>query len=158
MSLEAVRTHFAQYDLDHRILVLENSTATVEEAAREHGVDPGQIAKTLAFRQDGEPILIVVAGTARIDNRKYRQHFGSKARMLSADETLAHTGHAIGGVCPFGLPGRVDVFLDISLREHAEVIPAAGNRYSAIRLSIAELETCSNSSGWIDVCGQVTKR
>lgn len=158
MSLEAVRTYFRELGLEERIIILENSTATVDEAAREHGVEPGQIGKTLAFRLGEEPILIVVAGTARIDNRKYKDTFGHKARMLSADETLAHTGHAIGGVCPFGLPGPLGIYLDISIRGHAELIPAAGDRYSAIRLSIPEIEAYSNYRAWVDVCNQGAER
>ena len=152
MSLKAVKTQFSALGLDDRIIVLENSTATVAEAAREHQVEPDQIGKTLSFKLGEEPVLVVVSGMARIDNRKYKQQFGSKAKMLNADEVLKHTGHAIGGVCPFGLPGPVAVYLDVSLKKHHEIIPAAGDRFSAIRLSGPELEQYSGALGWVDVC------
>lgn len=152
MSLEAVRDYFSEFGMEDRVMVLEHSTATVEEAARAHGVDPDQIGKTLSFKLDGNPILIVVAGKAKIDNKKYKARFSKKAKMLSKDEALEHTGHAIGGVCPFGLIKPVDVYLDVSLKKHAEVIPAAGDRHSSIRLTIEELETYANCKEWIDVC------
>jgi len=115
-------------------------------------VDPDQIGKTLSFNFDEEPILIVVAGKAKIDNKKYKNHFSKKAKMLNKEEALEHTGHAIGGVCPFGLKKPIKVYLDVSLKKHGEVIPAAGDRYSSIRLTIEELETYSNSKEWVDVC------
>ena len=152
MSLEAVKEYFLHYNMDHRIMVLDTSTATVDEAATAHGVDPDQIGKTLSFKLDDKPILIVVAGTAKIDNRKYKHHFAKKAKMLSQQEALEHTGHAIGGVCPFGLKKPVDVYLDISLKKHTEIIPAAGNHNSSIRLTLEELEKYSNCKDWIDVC------
>jgi len=133
-------------------MVLENSTATVEEAAQAHGVEPDQIGKTLSFKIDGEPILIVVAGKAKIDNKKYKRCFSKKAKMLNKDEALEHTGHAIGGVCPFGLKKPIDVYLDVSLKKHPEVIPAAGDRYSSIRMTVEELETYSSCKEWVDVC------
>lgn len=153
MSLDAVKAYFSQYDMAHRIMVLAQSTATVEEAARAHGVDPDQIGKTLSFKlAEDHPLLIVVSGRARIDNKKYKTVFSKKARMLSPGEALAHTGHGIGGVCPFGLPRPVDVYLDVSLKAHAEVIPAAGDTNASIRLTIGELERFSNARGWVDVC------
>lgn len=133
-------------------MVLEASTATVVEAASAHQVDPDQIGKTLSFKLEDKPILIVVAGTAKIDNKKYKNHFSKKAKMLKPEEALEHTGHAIGGVCPFGLKTPVDVYLDISLRRHEEIIPAAGAHNSSIRLTLEELEKYSNSRDWIDVC------
>ncbi|MBT3388026.1 MAG: YbaK/EbsC family protein [Desulfobacula sp.] len=152
MSLKAVIEYFSEYSMDHRVMVLENSTATVEEAAQVHGVDPDQIGKTLSFKFGEEPILIVVAGTAKIDNKKYKRYFSKKAKMLNKDEVLEHTGHAIGGVCPFGLKKIINVYLDVSLKKHSEVIPAAGDRYSSIRLTIEELEKYSNYKEWVDVC------
>lgn len=152
MSLEAVIEYFSGYNMDHRVMVLGNSTATVEEAAQEHGVDPDQIGKTLSFKIDETPILIVVAGKAKIDNKKYKNHFFKKAKMLNKDETLDYTGHAIGGVCPFGLKKPIDVYLDVSLKKHSEVIPAAGDRNSSIRLTVDELEKYSNCKEWVDVC------
>jgi prolyl-tRNA editing enzyme YbaK/EbsC (Cys-tRNA(Pro) deacylase) len=153
MSLDAVKDYFAQYDMAHRVMVLEQSTATVDEAARAHGVDPDQIGKTLSFKLDEDcPILIVVAGRARIDNKKYKKVFSKKAKMLNRDEALAFTGHGIGGVCPFGLPRPVDVYLDVSLKAHPEIIPAAGDTNASIRLTVEELERFSNAKGWVDVC------
>ena len=152
MSLEAVKAYFSEYNIDHRIMVLDSSTATVDEAAGAHGVNPDQIGKTLSFKVDNKPILIVVAGKARIDNQKYKSHFSKKAKMLNQQEALEHTGHAIGGVCPFGLKNPIDVYLDISLKRHTEVIPAAGDQNSSIRLTIEELEKYSNYKDWIDVC------
>jgi Cys-tRNA(Pro) deacylase len=152
MSLEAVKEYFAVYNMDHRVMVLENSTATVEEAAEAHGVDPDQIGKTLSFKIDEKPILIVVAGKAKIDNKKYKGYFSKKAKMLNKDEALEYTGHAVGGVCPFGLKNPIDVYLDVSLKKHPEVIPAAGNSNSSIRLTIEELEKYSNFKNWVDVC------
>jgi Cys-tRNA(Pro) deacylase len=152
MSLEAVIEYFSEYNMDHRVMVLENSTATVEEAAQAHGVDPDQIGKTLSFKIDEEPILIVVAGKAKIDNKKYKGQFFKKAKMLSKDEALKYTGHAIGGVCPFGLKSQINVYLDMSLKKHAEVIPAAGDRNASIKLTIEELEKYSKCKEWVDVC------
>lgn len=151
MSLEAVKAYFSQFDMDHRIMVLEDSTATVEEAAKAHGVDPDQIGKTLSFKLGEQPILIVVAGKAKIDNQKFKQQFSKKAKMLNPEEALEYTGHAVGGVCPFGLKADIDVYLDLSLKKHAEVIPAAGDAYSSIRLTIEELESFSNCREWVDV-------
>lgn len=152
MSLEAVIEYFSEHNMDHRVMILEHSTATVEEAAEAHGVDPDQIGKTLSFKIDEEPILIVVAGNAKVDNKKYKGHFSKKAKMLNKDEALEYTGHAIGGICPFGLKKPIDVYLDVSLKKHSEIIPAAGNKYSSIRLTLEELEKHSNCKEWVDVC------
>jgi Cys-tRNA(Pro) deacylase len=152
MSRDAVKEYFSKYEMDHRIMVLKTSTATVEEAAKAHGVDPDQIGKTLSFRIDDNPILIVVAGKAKIDNKKYKNQFSKKATMLKHDEALEHTGHAIGGICPFGLKKQIDVYLDISIKKHQEIIPAAGDQNSSIRLTIEELEKYSNYKAWVDVC------
>ena len=152
MSLDAVKKYFSDSKMDHRIMVLKVSTATVEEAAKAHGVDSDQIGKTLSFKIDDKPILIVVAGKAKIDNKKYKSQFSKKAKMLSYEEVIEHTGHAIGGVCPFGLKKQIDVFLDISLKKHPVIIPAAGDQNSAIRLTIEELEKHSNYTDWVDVC------
>lgn len=158
MSLEAVKNYFSEYNMDHRIMVLEHSTATVEKAATAHGVDPDQIGKTLSFKLDEKPILIVVAGNAKIDNRKYKSAFSKKAKMLNQNEVLEHTGHEIGGVCPFGLAKPMDVYLDVSIKNYPEIIPAAGSRNSSIRLTIKELETFSNCKAWVDVCNTAETR
>ncbi|MDD9302072.1 MAG: YbaK/EbsC family protein [Desulfobacter sp.] len=152
MSLEAVIEYFEKYNMAHRVMVLEDSTATVEEAAQAHGVDPDQIGKTLSFKIDDTPLLIVVAGKAKIDNKKYKKYFSKKAKMLSKDEALAHTGHDVGGICPFGLSRPMNVYLDVSLKKHLEVIPAAGDRYASIRLTLEELEKYSKAKEWVDVC------
>lgn len=152
MSLESVKEHFAKHQMQDRIMVLENSTATVEEAAWEHKVDPDQIGKTLSFKLDDKPILIVMAGNAKIDNKKYKSHYSKKAKMLSYEEALEQTGHAVGGICPFGLKNQIDVYLDISLKKYPEIIPAAGSQNSSIRLTLKELEEHSNYIEWVDVC------
>lgn len=155
MSLDAVKAYFARYDMEDRVMVTDQSTATVDLAAQAHGVDPDQIGKTLSFKVDDAPILIVVAGMARIDNKKYKAEFGTKAKMLDKEEALEYTGHGIGGVCPFGLPGPLAVYLDVSLKKHEEIIPAAGETNASIRLSLEELERFSSAKGWVDVCKYV---
>ncbi len=152
MSIEAVRAYFARKNMENRIMELEQTTATVADAALAHSVEPGQIAKTLSFKLDETPILIVTAGDAKIANARYKARFGTKAKMLNAEEVLEHTGHAVGGVCPFGLKKTLAVYLDESLRRFTEVIPAAGSHNSSIRLSIAELEKYSAVTEWVDVC------
>jgi len=152
MSVEAVKKYFSQYNMGDRVMVLADSTATVEEAAKAHEVDPDQIGKTLSFKLNEEPILIVVAGKAKIDNKKYKKCFSKKAKMLNQHEVLESTGHAIGGVCPFGLSKPIDVYLDISLKRHSEIIPAAGDSFSSIQLTIPELERYSSYKNWVDVC------
>ena len=110
------------------------------------------IAKTLSFLQNGAPVLILVEGMARIDNRKYRTRFGCKAKMIPAEQVEPLIGHDVGGVCPFGINDGVTVYLDDSLKLHEVVYPAAGSDHSAVRLTIAELEQCSDYAGWVDVC------
>ncbi len=152
MSLEAVKNYFSLHNMEQRIIILEKSTATVDEAAEAHNVDPDQIGKTLSFKLQDKTILIVVSGRSRIDNKKYKNQFSGKAKMLNADEALEETGHAIGGICPFGLKKPIEVYLDRSLKKHKEIIPAAGDKHSAIRLTIEELEKHSNHVAWIDIC------
>ena len=126
MSLQSVRAFLADRNLDLPIIELDVSTATVALAAEAHGVEPGRIAKTLAFRLNGEQaILLVAAGDARIDNRKFKAALG-KGKMLQADEVVELTGHPVGGVCPFGLAHPLPIYLDYSLRDFDEVLPAAG--------------------------------
>lgn len=151
MSLESVRADFAARQIDLAIIELETSTATVALAAEAHGVEAGRIAKTLAFRLGGERvILLVAAGDARIDNRKFKECFG-KGRMLPAEEVEALTGHPVGGVCPFGLATALPVYLDASLQAYDEVLPAAGAVHSAVRLSPARLAAITHGH-WVDVC------
>ncbi len=151
MSVDVVRKHFAQWGMAHRIRELPLSSATVEEAAAALGCEGCRIAKTLSFVVDGRPVLIVMAGDAKVDNTKYKEQFHTKAVMLRSDEVETLTGHPAGGVCPFGVGADVAVYLDQSLQRFDTVYPACGSRNSAIELTLAELETCSGSLGWIDV-------
>ena len=151
MSLESVRAFFAQHHLDLPILETEALTPTVESAALAHGVEPGRIAKTLAFRLgDGRVVVLVAAGHARIDNAKFKQVFG-KGKMLPTDEVLALTGHPVGGVCPFGLAQPLQVYLDQSLQAFDEVLPAAGSVNSAVRISPALMAQVTGGV-WVDAC------
>lgn len=153
MSLESVREHFKQWDRENDIMVFDSSSATVQEAADTIGVQPAQIAKTLSFRgKDEKAILVVAAGDTKIDNKKFRETFKFKARMLSPDEVLEQTGHPIGGVCPFGLANDLDVYLDVSLKRFEKVYPACGSTNSAIELTCEELEKFSSAKEWVDVC------
>jgi prolyl-tRNA editing enzyme YbaK/EbsC (Cys-tRNA(Pro) deacylase) len=151
MSLQSVRAFFAERGLDVPILELEVSTATVALAAAAHGVEPGRIAKTLAFRLgDGRAILLVASGDARIDNRKFKNVFG-KGKMLPADEVETLTGHPVGGVCPFGLAQPVPIYLDQSLQAYDEVLPAAGAVHTAVRMRTTTLAAVTGGQ-WTDVC------
>lgn len=151
MSLESVKAFFANKAPEIQVIELPTSTATVSLAAEAHGVEPGQIAKTLSFSTKDKTILIVTRGDARIDNRKFKDQFGTKPRMLDAETVLIETSHPVGGVCPFGLPREMPVYCDLSLKNFDEVVPAAGATNSAVRISplkIAELV----SAEWVDVC------
>ena len=151
MSYERAREHLKALSLDDRILTFEVSTASVELAAEAVGCEPARIAKSLSFINGDGVILIVLAGDLRVDNRKFKDTFGMKAKMLPFDEAEEKIGHAVGGVCPFGVNGGVSVYLDESLRKFSEVYPAAGNASSAVRLTVEELERASGSLGWVDV-------
>jgi prolyl-tRNA editing enzyme YbaK/EbsC (Cys-tRNA(Pro) deacylase) len=151
MSIQSVKAFFQQLDLNLPIIELEVSTATVALAAEAHGVEPGQIAKTLAFRLNDDRVLLVVAkGDARIDHKKFKDAFG-KGKMLGLDEVVEMTGHPVGGVCPFGLAQALPVFLDVSLQIYDEVIPAADSVNSAVRIS-PELMLKVTQGQWVDVC------
>ena len=149
--IEKVREYFRQFGIEDRILEFELSTATVALAAEAVGCEPNRIAKTLSFMTKEGPILILAAGLARIDNKKYKAQFAEKATMLTPDQAIELIGHAVGGVCPFGIKEGVRVYLDESLRAFETVYPACGSPNSAIRLTIPELEKYSNSLGFIDV-------
>ena len=152
MGLSEVKEYFAARGITNEIILLNESSATVELAAKALGREPGEIAKSLAFRlKDDSVIVVVVMGTARIDNHKYKQTFGCKASMLSFDDTLARTGHPVGGVCPFGLPGGVKVYLDVSLKKYREVLPAAGTGNSAVVFTPDSLQAATDGE-WVDVC------
>lgn len=151
MSLQSVRAFFDARDIQLPIIETEASTATVALAAEAHGVEPGRIAKTLAFRvAEGKVILLVASGVARVDNRKFKDAFG-KGKMLSAEEVVELTSHPVGGVCPFGLPLPLPVYLDHSLKNFDEVLPAAGSINSAIRITPAMLAAVTEGQ-WVDVC------
>lgn len=138
-----------------RVTYLTESSATVALAAKALSVTEGEIAKTLSFMVDGSPILIVMAGDVRTDNAKYRAEFGAKAKMLTPDEAVTLVGHAVGGVCPFGIKDGVKVYLDESLRRFSLVWAACGAIDAVIGLTIPELETLSGSLAWVDVSKSV---
>ena len=152
MSYENAKAHLEKYNLADRIQLFDVSSATVELAAQAVGVEGARIAKTLSFKLDSGCILILAAGDARIDNKKYKATFHKKASMPSADEVLEQIGHPVGGVCPFGIKPGVTVYLDESLKRFDIVYPAAGTGNSAVKLTIDELYTCSEAVGWVDVC------
>ncbi|APH20346.1 YbaK/EbsC family protein [Clostridium botulinum] len=151
MSLEGVKKQFTDENLNLKILEFDESTATVELAAKALGVEPGQIAKTLAFNVKGENMLIVAKGDARIDNKKFKAYFNGKGKMMAPEVVLEVTGHAIGGVCPFGLENPINIYLDQSLKEFEKVYPAAGNANTAVEVTLDELEGITKGL-WIDVC------
>ncbi|TQR19383.1 YbaK/EbsC family protein [Psychrobacillus vulpis] len=151
MAIELVRDYFKELGIAYKILEFETSSATVELAAQALNVEPGRIAKTLSFKIEDHCILVVAAGDAKIDNPKFKATFGVKAKMLTPEEVLEQVGHAVGGVCPFGIPENVSVFLDESLKRFETVFPACGSSNSAIELTIEELYTYANGQGWIDV-------
>ena len=152
MSIEKVKKYFRKYGMEDRVWEKEHSSATVEEAAEALGCEPQRIAKTLSFKAGEDVLLVVTAGDRKIDNKKYREQFGCKAKMLKFEEVEELTGHAVGGVCPFAVKDGVRVYLDESLKRFETVFPAAGSSNSMIELTIPELERYSNSLAWVDVC------
>lgn len=152
MSIERVRAYFKELGMDNRILEFDVSSATVALAARALNCEECRIAKTLSFHAGERVVLIVAAGDARIDNAKYKAQFGTKAKMLSAEEAEPLTGHAVGGVCPFAVKENVEIYLDESLKRFHTVFPACGSSNSAIELTAEELEKYTNSISWVDVC------
>lgn len=157
MAIEAVREHLKHWERDSDILEFAASSATVELAAQALNVEPARIAKTLAFGGKEGALLVVTAGDAKTDNVKFKAEFGFKPKMLPPKETLEYTGHAVGGVCPFGLESDIPVFLDISMKRFKTVFPACGSSNSAIELTCPELEDYSQSKKWVDVCKDWTK-
>ena len=152
MSLEKAKAYLAEKGYADHVIDLEDSSATVQLAAQALGVEPGMIAKTMSFLIGEEAILILTEGTARVDNRKYKDTFHMKAKMIPFEEVEKWIGHAPGGVCPFGIKEGVKVYLDESLKQFDTVYPAAGNDHSAVKLTIAELEEVAGAVGWVDVC------
>lgn len=152
MSIERARAYLKQYGIEERIQELPASSATVALAAKALGCEPQRIAKTLSFLVEEKAILIVAAGDVKIDNSKYKKQFGTKAKMLPSEQVTELIGHAVGGVCPFGVKEGVTVYLDESLKRFETVFPACGSSNSAIELTIPELEKYSAFVSWIDVC------
>lgn len=152
MAIERVKTYFRQYGMEEKIRELDMSSATVELAAAALSCEPARIAKTLSFMVDGHALLVVAAGDVKIDNHKYKEQFGVKAKMLSPEEAESLVGHAVGGVCPFAVNEGVEVYLDVSLKRFETVFPACGSSNSAIELTPEELEKYSGCVAWVDVC------
>jgi prolyl-tRNA editing enzyme YbaK/EbsC (Cys-tRNA(Pro) deacylase) len=152
LSIEKAREHLKKWNLDHRIMEFDVSCATVELAAQAVNCEPERIAKSMAFIAGDRCIIIVTAGDARVDNKKYKKKFNCKAKMVPPEELPKLVGHEMGGVCPFGLNEGVEVYLDISLKRFKTVFPACGSGNSAVELSIEELEKCSGYIEWVDVC------
>jgi len=151
MSLDSVRAWLAAHAPDLPVIETEESTATVAEAAQALGVEPARIAKTLAVRVEGRVFLLVTRGDARLDNQKTKAAFGGRPRMLGPEETLALTGHPVGGVCPFGLATPLPVYCDISLKAFDEVFPAAGSLTSSVKVTPERLAALV-ATGWTDIC------
>ncbi|MEW6767422.1 MAG: YbaK/EbsC family protein [Pseudomonadota bacterium] len=151
MSVESVREFFAKNAPDIKVIESDKSSATVALAAEAFGVTPAEIAKTLSLRVGETNLLVVTCGTARLNNKKARAVFGGKPRMLNADEALEATGHPVGGICPFGLKHPLKIYCDVSLKNFAEVVPAAGSVNSAVRISPARMAELTHAE-WVDVC------
>ncbi|SJZ55516.1 Cys-tRNA(Pro) deacylase, prolyl-tRNA editing enzyme YbaK/EbsC [Enhydrobacter aerosaccus] len=153
MTVESVRAFLDEHAPDIKIIELPDSTATVEMAAKGHGVLPAQIAKTLSLRIKDRVLLVVASGTARLNNRKIKDLLGGKPRMLAAEEVAELTGHPVGGVCPFGLATPLPVYCDLSLKAFDEILPAAGSTHSALRITPDRLAALVKAE-WVDVCDQ----
>lgn len=151
MSIERARAHLKKWNLEGRIREFDVSSATVELAAQALNVEGVRIAKTLSYMVDGGAVLVVAAGDVRVDNRKFKDAFHTKAKMLTPEQAAELVGHAVGGVCPFGVNEGVKVYLDASLRRFETVFPAAGSSNSAIELTLPELEAASCCAGWVDL-------
>lgn len=151
MSVKDVKEYFEKWNMEARVMEFEVSSATVEEAARAAGCEGKRIAKTLSFKVEERPILVVMAGDAKVDNRKFKERFRTKATMLKAEEVTDLVGHPVGGVCPFAIKEGVTVYLDVSMKRFDTVFPACGSGNSAIELTIPELEECSGFTEWVDV-------
>ena len=151
MSIERARAHLAKFGFENRIKEFPVSSATVLLAAEALGTEPKRIAKSLSFTIGERSVLIIAAGDARVDNRKYRERFGVKAKMIPPEDVERLIGHGVGGVCPFGVEDGVEVYLDVSLRRFETVFPAVGTAASAIELTIPELEAASSFVEWVDL-------
>ncbi len=152
MSFDKAKAYLDQRGYGGRVKVFEESSATVELAAHAVGTEPGRIAKSLTFKVDGNPVMILCAGDVKIDNSKYKGTFHTKAKMLTAEEVHQMIGHDVGGVCPFGIEKGVTVYLDESLKKYDVVYPACGSGNSAVELKVSELDALAQAKGWVDVC------
>lgn len=152
MSIENVRLFFKQYGKENDIMEFDTSSATVELAAAALNVIPAKITKTLALKCNDGCMIIAVAGDTKIDNQKFKKEFGFKAKMLTPEETLSMTSHAVGGVCPFALPQGVKTYVDVSLKRFDKVFPACGSSNSAIGLNCEELYQYAGAEKWVDIC------
>lgn len=152
MSIAKVKEYFKQFKMDDRIQEFNVSSATVELAAKALNCEPCRIAKSLSFLVNNNAILIITAGDAKVDNKKFKEHFQTKAKMLTPEEVRTFIGHEIGGVCPFAINNNINVYLDNSLKRFTTIFPACGSSNSAIELTIEELEKFSNYTQWVDVC------
>lgn len=152
MSYITAKKHLEKNNLDDRIIEFNTSTATVALAAKALGVSEGEIAKSMSFIVNDNPILVIVAGDKKIDNHKYKDEFKVKAKMISFDDVEEYIGHKAGGVCPFGINDNVRVYLDLSLKKYEYVYPACGTSNTAVKLLINELEKASKYIKWVDVC------
>ena len=152
MSFERVKNYLAPFGLADRCIDLKDSSATVALAAQALGTEEARIAKTMSFLLDDTPLIVVVAGDARVDNHKFKETFHKKAKMIPGADCEKYIGHRPGGVCPFDLPDTVPVYLDVSMKRFGIVYPAAGTDHSAVKLTLEELEKASRSRGWVDVC------
>ena len=153
MSIQKVRAYFKQFGIEDRIREMDQSSATVDLAAVAVGVEPARIAKSLSFKVEDQPIILVTAGDAKVNNGRYKAQFHTKAKMLTHEEAHTLIGHDVGGVCSFALPDNVKTYLDVSLKRFDTVFPAAGSSNSAIEMTCDELEKySSNFVEWVDVC------
>lgn len=152
MSFLKAKENLQKYGLENKIMEFTVSSATVKEAAKTIDCKEEEIAKTLSFIVSDHPILIVVAGDSKIDNSKFKREFHTKAKMIPFDQVENLIGHAVGGVCPFGVNEGVTVYLDDSLKRFEVIYPACGSANSAVELTLDELEKASNYQKWVDVC------
>ena len=152
MSIENVRKYFKEMNIEKEILEFEVSTSTVDLAAAALGIIPARIAKTLSFKLGDTAILVVTSGDMKIDNKKFKDEFKTKAKMLKPEEVIDFTGHAIGGVCPFGLTNDLKVYLDVSMQNYETLYPACGSSNSAVEMTCDELFKYSKAEKWVDVC------
>ena len=152
MSIERVREYFAKENIQAPIMEFDVSSATVELAAQAIGCEPKRIAKSMAFKINDDGILVVVAGDAKVDNAKFKKQFGVKAKMVPIEELEQLIGHAVGGVCPFGINEGIAVYMDESLKRFTTVFPACGSSNSAVELTLSQLEEYAHALSWVDVC------